>query len=316
MNKTETIKIMNEYGKSSKPFKFLISFDMQNNIISDLNDDIFQIKINHNQQKSINSRKIKFEKYPINYCDYQNAFNFVVKNLKYGNSYLLNLTFPTKIQMNYSLNDIFINSIAKYKVMLENKFVCFSPETFIKINQNKIYSYPMKGTIDADIPNALQIITDDKKETAEHYTIVDLKRNDLSIVSKNVRVERFRYADLIQTNTKKLYQISSEICGDLPENYNENLGDLIFALLPAGSITGAPKKKTVEIILEAEKYERGFYTGIAGVYDGKNLDSCVLIRFIEKSDNDYYFKSGGGITIYSDCESEYNELIDKVYVAF
>ena len=85
-------------------------------------------------------------------------------------------------------------------------------------------------------------------------------------------------------------------------------------LLPAGSISGTPKRKSVEIIEAIEGYERGFFTGVFGVYDGKSLDSAVMIRFLEKTDEGYVFKSGGGITLLSDAFQEYDELCDKVYV--
>ena len=87
-----------------------------------------------------------------------------------------------------------------------------------------------------------------------------------------------------------------------------------FKLLPAGSISGAPKKKTVEIICKAENYKRGFYTGIFGFFDGEKLDSGVMIRYIEEQNGKLIFKSGGGVTTFSDEEKEYNEMIDKVYV--
>ena len=98
----------------------------------------------------------------------------------------------------------------------------------------------------------------------------------------------------------------------MPEDYQEHLGEIIFKLLPAGSITGAPKKKTMQIIQEAENYDRGFY--IMGYFDGENLDSAVMIRFVEQEGEKMYFKSGGGITCQSDVESEYNEMKQKVYV--
>ena len=108
-------------------------------------------------------------------------------------------------------------------------------------------------------------------------------------------------------------QVSSEIIGDLENDYHKRLGDILAALLPAGSVTGAPKKSTVEIIKKVENYERGYYTGIFGYFDGVNLDSAVMIRFIEKNNDKLFFKSGGGITIYSNVEQEYNELLEKVY---
>ena len=198
--------------------------------------------------------------------------------------------------------------------MLRDKFIVFSPEIFIKIKDGYVYSYPMKGTIDASLPNAESIIMNDPKEAAEHATIVDLIRNDLSIIASDVSVPKYRYIDRIQTNKGVLLQVSSEVRGKLQDNWLNNIGSILFSLLPAGSISGAPKKKTQEIIAEAETYNRGFYTGIMGYFDGENLDSSVMIRFIEKNGNKFFFKSGGGITSRSELNSEYNEMIQKIYV--
>jgi para-aminobenzoate synthetase component 1 len=237
-----------------------------------------------------------------------------MENIKNGNTYLLNLTFPTKINTNYALEEIFYSSKAKYKLYCDNKLVVFSPETFVQIQNGKISSCPMKGTIDASVENAEEILLNDEKEIAEHNTIVDLIRNDLSIVAKNVKVEKFRYVETVKTSVKTLLQTSSLISGELRDDYNENIGTLMLSLLPAGSISGAPKKKTVEVIKEVENYSRGYYTGIFGVFDGINLDSAVMIRFIENINGEFYFKSGGGITFMSNPEAEYQEMIDKVYV--
>jgi para-aminobenzoate synthetase component 1 len=86
--------------------------------------------------------------------------------------------------------------------------------------------------------------------------------------------------------------------------------------LPAGSISGAPKPKTLEIIKKIEDYERGFYTGICGYFDGNALDTGVMIRFIEQEGDQLFFKSGGGITSFSDAKTEYQEMIDKIYLPF
>lgn len=109
--------------------------------------------------------------------------------------------------------------------------------------------------------------------------------------------------------------MSSEIRGRLASDYRQQLGDIIFRMLPAGSISGAPKKKTVDIIHQAENYNRGFYTGVMGYFDGDDLDSAVLIRFIEQDGKGrMIFKSGGGITFQSNVRSEYEEMKQKVYV--
>ena len=190
----------------------------------------------------------------------------------------------------------------------------FSPECFVKINEDQIFSYPMKGTINADVSNAREILLADTKEMAEHYTIVDLIRNDLSQVSKKVSVTKFRYIDEIKTSDSTLLQVSSEIKGELGVDWQDQLGSLFHKLLPAGSISGAPKDKTVNIIKELELIDRGFYTGVAGIFDGVSVDSAVCIRFIEKEAGQLFFRSGCGITSMSNPELEYQEMIDKIYV--
>ena len=319
-NLSSNKNLMNEYSSKKIPFLFIIDFEMNNPLIFKLDEiDSNKILFQINEIKNYNNdlattEKLIFNKSPLPFDEYHCAFENVMLHIKEGNTYLCNLTFPTPIEMNYTLLDVFYASRAKYKLYYDDLFAVFSPECFIKIENGKIYSFPMKGTIDASIPESEEIILADKKELAEHTTIVDLIRNDLSIVSEDVVVENFRYVEKIMTNQKDLLQVSSKISGILPESYPSQIGNIIFNLLPAGSISGAPKKKTVEIIKEAENYNRGYYTGVFGFFDGRNLDSAVMIRFIEKTNNEYYFKSGGGITFMSDPFSEYQELIDKVYV--
>jgi para-aminobenzoate synthetase component 1 len=238
----------------------------------------------------------------------------VMKQILYGNSFLLNLTFPTPIETSLSLEQIFSGSRAPFKLYCRDRLVVFSPERFVRIRNNLISSNPMKGTMDAGTPHAASILQSDFKEDAEHNTIVDLIRNDLSIISREVRVKRFKYIEKIRTHQGELLQMSSEIEGVLQENYRHSLGEMLFSLLPAGSISGAPKKKTVEIIQKAELCPRGFYTGIFGHFDGVNLDSAVAIRYIEKQGRKLIFRSGGGITARSNWEKEYEEMISKVYV--
>lgn len=257
------------------------------------------------------------------YDDYSRSLNIVKSNILAGNSYLANLTCKVPVRCNLSLDDIFLHAKGKYKLLLKGeksrgrRFVCFSPESFLKIHDGRIYSYPMKGTLDASVPNAEDMLMADRKEAAEHATIVDLIRNDLSRVATQVRVDRYRYIDVLHTNKGDILQTSSEISGQLPDDYREHLGDIIAAQLPAGSITGAPKRKTVEIIQEAEGYNRGFYTGVTGIYSEGNLDSAVMIRFVEQdAEGNLFFKAGGGITSKSDCRKEYEEVIRKIYLPF
>ena len=306
---------MNELGAEKVPFFFMIDFLKEKGEVIPLEDLSSDIQFSmHEDQLNTPPIDFSFDKFPISAKEYQKQFKIVHDHLLFGNSYLTNLTCRTPINTNLSLQQIYTHTQAKYKLNYKNQFVCFSPEIFVQIKDGKIASYPMKGTIDAAIDDARSKILSDEKEAAEHATIVDLIRNDLSLVANEVTVTKYRYIDELITNEKRLLQVSSEIVGQLPTNYHEQLGTIFDQLLPAGSICGAPKKKTVEIILEAENYNRNFYTGVFGVFDGKNVDSAVMIRFIERENEQLIFKSGGGITAKSDCESEYNEMIQKVYV--
>jgi para-aminobenzoate synthetase component 1 len=247
-------------------------------------------------------------------ADYQRSFNVVRRGLLAGNSYLVNLTCSVKVDTDISLRDICLRSDAPYRLWIRDKFVCFSPEMFIRSDGTTISSFPMKGTADANEPEADVKLMENAKEAAEHATIVDLIRNELSKVSSHVYVKRYRYMETLQTNRGPLLQTSSEICGTLSERYRQDAGTLIFSQLPAGSITGAPKKSTCSIIAEAENYDRCFYTGVMGWCDGKHIDSAVMIRFIDRETDGLHFKAGGGITAKSNWKDEYNEVINKIYV--
>lgn len=273
----------------------------------------FQNFANTKQQQAL-SKKIVWKSFPETNENFKIGFDKVQKNIRLGNSYLTNYTRKTKIETNLTLEEIFYHSNAKYKVFYKDFFVFFSPETFVKIIEGKILTYPMKGTIDASIENAAEILKNDKKEKAEHYTVVDLLRNDLSMVADDVKVDQFQHIDFIKTQQKDLYAMSSEISGMIKPEYDGKIGSIMQKLLPAGSILGAPKPKTLEIILDVEGYDRGYYTGVCGWFDGQNVDSCVMIRFIEKDGDQLYFKSGGGITHMSKLEDEYQEMKNKIYV--
>jgi para-aminobenzoate synthetase component 1 len=315
---------LNAWGKSKTPFVFLVDYQIKNPLAWTLDDpnsreiifDLNGFKSGYKMENEPLPAELHFQKFPIDFEAYKVKFDYVVANLKAGNSFLVNLSVPTGITTNLTLAEIFARSEAPYKFLFKNEFVCFSPEIFVKIKGNRISSFPMKGTIDASIPDAENVILSDSKEAAEHATIVDLIRNDLSMVAETVWVEKYRYIDRIHTNDKTLLQVSSEIAGILPDDFDGKYGDLLSKMLPAGSITGAPKPSTLQIIEVAENYDRGYYTGVMGYFDGEMFESAVMIRFIENQEGNLVFKSGGGITARSNAQNEYQELIDKVYLPF
>ncbi len=317
---TSFTNTLNGWGHQNIPFLFMVDFEMEKPLawqLSEINYDEIKYNIHGFTNASVgngqtNSASITV--FPNPFHEYEKKFNFVFEKLQYGYSFLINLTDKTRIESDSTLSSMFETSKARYKLWYKDQFLVFSPEIFIQIKNDKIFSFPMKGTIDANFPNAKEKVLLDSKELAEHVTIVDLIRNDLSQVASNIRVERFRYVEEVKSHERSLLQVSSEIVGDLPSDYASRIGDIIVSLLPAGSVSGAPKAKTLEIIRTAEIEKRGYYTGVFGYFDGVNLDSGVLIRLIEMVGDKLFYRSGGGITTQSNARSEYQELIDKVYV--
>ena len=320
LNATEQFQRMDNLSEQGKPFFFLINFMMDEVVIAE-KYDMYKHGLLvdfRNFRNDVCTHDIKREVWlkaaPETLESYAVGYYKVMANLKRGNSYLVNYTRKTAVDTNLTLKEIFYLSEAKYKVLYKDQFVCFSPETFVEIKQGHIYTHPMKGTIDAAIPSAKEQLKNDEKEKAEHYTVVDLLRNDLSLVADEVKVEEFQRIDFIRTKQKSLYAMSSEISGILKPRFRNKVGSIMKTLLPAGSILGAPKAKTLQVINEAEGFDRGFYTGVCGWFDGENLDSAVMIRFIENENGQLYFKSGGGITHMSQLKNEYQEMINKIYV--
>ncbi|MHA6696740.1 aminodeoxychorismate synthase component I [Chryseobacterium sp. A301] len=303
-----------------EPFFFMVDFEGTELVVYSLEEvveggiyfDFPTLKLEKVQKEVLKDLSIKAM--PESIHSYKEGFDHVHRNLMLGNSYLANYTCRTRIESSSTLEDFYYGSKAKYKVYFQNQFCSFSPETFVEISGDKMYTYPMKGTIEASVENAEEILREDPKEKAEHYTVVDLLRNDLSRVCDEVQVDEFQRIDYLKTNQKDLLAMSSQISGRIKPEFSGKIGSILKTLLPAGSILGAPKAKTMEIILEAEKQTRGWYTGVAGVFDGESLDSCVLIRFIEQEENSLFFRSGGGITHQSVMEQEYQEMINKIYV--
>ncbi len=300
---------MDRFGAEGRPFLFLIDYAMRACVVEPL-EEVDPARLLY----AIGGRTNVFALgdgapelvWEPRFCtreEYDRGFEVVMGHLRAGNSYLVNLTCETPVTCNLTLREVFDGTEARYKLWFDDRFVCFSPERFVRIGaEGRISTFPMKGTIDA----------------AEHATIVDLLRNDLSRVATGVRVERYRYVDRVATHAGELLQVSSEISGKLRTNWRDRVGSILFELLPAGSVTGAPKLRTLEIIAEAETYDRGYYTGVCGLFDGRELESGVMIRFLERAPGaergEYLFKSGGGITFRSDRTAEYAEMKQKVYV--
>jgi para-aminobenzoate synthetase component 1 len=332
----EVRELMNRYGSEKVPFLFAIDFELEKGIFElkplESKSLLFRVGevenytssqqgINNDQSDKSNNTNQELLKIitPPDKSEYKKSYDIVMTGLMRGDTYLINLTTLTEITTPLSFEQIIAKTTSPYALCIPDNFVCFSPERFVRIEKGIITTCPMKGTIDATIPGAVDKIMTDYKEICEHNTITDLLRNDIGAVSKRVWVERFRYTDRILTDRGEIIQVSSDIRGEIKDEFisesKERLGDVIFSLLPAGSVSGAPKPSTLRLISKAEGRSRGFYTGIFGYFDGETLDSAVLIRFIEKGpEGKLYYRSGGGITVNSNWENEYDEVLKKVYL--
>lgn len=320
--RSDYIDELNRRGAAGQPFYFLLDYRGEELVIDDLSGEApFYLAIDGRANRPLShfgrqsDAPLSLTAQPESYERYRRRFDVIREGLLRGDSYLANLTLRTPVHFTGDPIELLSKVRAKFTAWLPGRFVCFSPEIFVRVSpEGVISSHPMKGTIDATLPNAREQILEDPKELAESATIVDLIRNDLSSVASGVRVKRFRYVDKVKTCDGALLQVSSEVAGQLPEDWRSRLGEILDRLLPAGSITGAPKGSTQVLIARAEQHERGFYTGICGYFDGRSLDTGVMIRFIEREGDHHYYHAGGGITINSSCRSEYEEVIEKIYL--
>ena len=206
---------MNRLGLSGRPFIFVVDYKQEQVWVAEPEEveprevlyDLNGVTNVTSKAETFPEKYVEWETNPVSFETYSRSFRTVIEHIYAGNSYLVNLTCATPVRTNLTLKEIFYLSHAPYKLWVKERFVVFSPEIFVRIEDGFIYSYPMKGTIDASLPNARERILADKKEEAEHATIVDLIRNDLSQVASEVTVSRYRYIDELKTNRGRLLQV-------------------------------------------------------------------------------------------------------------
>jgi len=205
---------------------------------------------------------------------------------------------------------------ALYKIN-DRWLICASPERFLKKQGDEILSQPIKGTskrIIGDIKNDKlnkEELWRSAKDRSENVMVVDLVRNDLAKVCEKGTVKADELYGVY--SFPQVHQMISTVSGQLKENVT--FSDIIKATFPMGSMTGAPKKRVVELIEKYEKTKRGIFSGAAGyITPGGNFDFNVVIRSImyNASSNYLSFQAGSGITFYSDAEKEWDECLLKV----
>lgn len=188
-----------------------------------------------------------------------------------------------------------------------------SPETMVKLTNGKLMTFPVAGTrqrgksIEEDQALEKELLADEK-ECAEHNMLVDLARNDLGRISEYGSVKVADYMAIHRFS--KVMHIASTVVGDLAKG--KTCGDTIEAMLPAGTLSGAPKFRACEIIDELEPVARGVYGGAIGYMDfSGNLDVCIAIRTAVKKGKKVYVQAGAGIVADSIPENEYQECANK-----
>lgn len=188
-----------------------------------------------------------------------------------------------------------------------------SPETLVKLQENQLYTFPLAGTrprgktAEEDIRLEKELLSD-PKECAEHNMLVDLGRNDLGKISKFGTVTVDKYMTIERFS--HVMHIGSTVKGVIRDD--KNALDAIDAVLPAGTLSGAPKLRACEIINELENNKRGIYGGAIG-YMGLtgNMDTCISIRIAFKKNNKVFVRSGAGIVADSVPQTEYEECLNK-----
>lgn len=188
-----------------------------------------------------------------------------------------------------------------------------SPETLVKLENGTLYTYPLAGSRprgkDEAQDKALEAeLLADPKELSEHNMLVDLGRNDLGKISKFGTVSVEKYHNILKFS--HIMHIGSTVLGEIRED--RTALDAVDAVLPAGTLSGAPKIRAMEIINELENNKRGIYGGAIGYIDFTgNLDTCIAIRIAYKKKGKVYVRSGAGIVADSDPVKEHTECINK-----
>ncbi|WP_150467379.1 bifunctional anthranilate synthase component I family protein/class IV aminotransferase [Francisella sp. SYW-9] len=253
--------------------------------------------------------------------DYLLDFGKVQQALINGESYQINLTKNIHADSKFSslglyerLKQTQLVKYAAYLPFLKPDIISISPELFFKKENNNIIVKPMKGTArlsgdEQEDLKAFQELESCDKNKAENLIIVDLLRNDLSAIADThtVRVDKLFSIE----KYKNLLQMTSQISANVDKQIS--FRKILDNLFPCGSITGAPKRRTMELIAQIERQKRGVYTGSIG-YILPNNDMCfnVAIRTIQKYQDNMQIGVGGGITVYSDAESEWHEMDTKI----
>ncbi len=251
-----------------------------------------------------------------------NGADHVKSNLQLGNSFQTVISVEHEIKENINPINFFLNlhkKNSKYKYIISffgYSIVSVSPENLFELSASgKVSMTPLAGTrpkTDDPVKNKQyqRDLKNNQKEAAEHAMLVDLSRNDLGMVCApgTIAVENYRYIE----EHGSVIHLASKIVGLVEKKITGF--DVMRALSPAGTMSGAPKIRSIEIIKEAEQGERGYYSGNAGFvgFNGES-DFSIIIRTLTFSPGRISLRAGAGIVLGSNAEEEFNECVQKMY---
>lgn len=258
----------------------------------------------------------------ISFKTYKKAIHKIKEEIANGNTYEVNYTYDYKIETNMESLELYQailpRQITPYNAYIKNNYeeiLSFSPELFFELKNNKIKTKPMKGTVkrgqtEEEDKNNIKFLKNDIKNRAENVMIVDLLRNDLGKIAKTgtVKVDK-----LFEVETHKtVHQMTSEISAELEDSIT--LYEIFDAIFPCGSITGAPKISTMEIIENTEINKREVYCGAIGLISPEKTVFSVPIRTLQKhnDEKDFLCRVGGAIVWDSTAEEEWEETQTKI----
>lgn len=264
-----------------------------------------------------------FPKPLIDYTHYAKSFQKIKEQIACGNTYEVNYTYAYDISYQGNILSLYETLLKQqktpYNALIQNEYdeiLSFSPELFFIKKGNKILVKPMKGTAarksnKVEDQQQIEFLRNSLKNKAENVMIVDLLRNDLSKIALTGTVKVNKLFD-IETH-KTLHQMTSEIEAEVNPEITHY--DILEAIFPCGSITGAPKIKTMEIIEKIEPYPRHIYCGAIGFISPKESIFSVPIRILQRNKEDEYFRyhTGGAIVWDSVCSDEWEETLIKTH---
>ena len=256
----------------------------------------------------------------LTYTAYREAYNAVMNYLREGDCYQVNLAQRFSAEASGDAYAAYLElrdlSPAPYSAFLDwpqAQILCASPERFLRVQQGMVQTKPIKGTrarnVDAvEDARLAEELRQHPKDRAENLMIVDLLRND---ISKSCEPGSVRTPKLFEVESfANVHHLVSTVEGRLADG--RDALDVLRDCFPGGSITGAPKRRAMEVIEQLEMHRRGLYCGAIG-YIGfdRNMDTNIAIRMLVYAQDEIHCWAGGGIVADSQCEAEYQETLDK-----